>query len=363
MKAATREDLSYQYFCFYVTDYLHDQDMELMSMAAEACWLRLLAKQWKAGKLPASPEQLRRLTKATETEWSEAWPSIEPLFPIDDDGARRNASLKAQRTEREAFIERRREIGKLGGRGNKRENRERTKHNVELNESSTEAPAFDNTKHDDKLEESSEKARGLPNTKLDAKQNVKHTERLELESRAIPLSPTPSGVGASPTTQQKHVLSFASAEQRSEAFHVQLNAAVLELPVGAARDVVKRFLDEQRVPSQKWQEWVSKIAGWQQGLGTSGMRPVSWDAIASGLSDLLLTNPVGQQITPKVALIFVEDAEKARQFGGTAPARAGARPPRVSTERSDAIAFARDGDATAIEYCATHGIDYTAEVA
>jgi uncharacterized protein YdaU (DUF1376 family) len=327
MKAMTKAELSYQYFPFYVAKYLEDLSISALSMAAEACLVRLFARQWMATTLPLDPKVLQRLTKATPAEWRKIWVELEPLFPVTAAGdGRRNTELHALRIEREAYIASRAENGKNGGRPRKQQRTDRE-------------PAYDPpTPHDD----STEKPHGF------AMGNRTHnqTESLELGTRVIPLSPPPIGGGSFPTPPERSYGAIAAPRSG-------IADAVSIIPHDGARAVVGRLLEEQRARPETWASHVRRIIGWTNGLATSGGRQLSWDAIEHGIGDLLDSNAEGRPITPKVLLIFVEDMAKrlATNTGRFSK----------SSEADVAIAFARAGDPDAIEHCRKLGIDYSTE--
>lgn len=87
------------YFPAYAGDWLASSSVTMMTMQAEATYWRLLCHQWRSEELPADPKALRLLTKCSPSEWRTVWPVLEPQFPTDDDGKRRNARLESERTE------------------------------------------------------------------------------------------------------------------------------------------------------------------------------------------------------------------------------------------------------------------------
>lgn len=333
MRGMTKADLSFQYFPFYVTRYLEDVEITALSLVAEACYIRLCARQWKAVTLPLDPTVLWRLTKASPSEWRKAWKELEPLFPVTEDGSgRRNPALDALREERAQYIETRRVNGRSGGRP--------PKHH-ETTEKTTAHPKA-------KQEQSKEKPHGFPlGAGLD-NQRESLGSRLRVER---PHSPPPDGGGPPPAPFDRS-LDLVQAELKAA-----LSEAVATIPTAECQTLVARLLDEQRIEPARWFGWVKRIEGWAKGMGTTGMAPVSWDAIAQGLDELLLTNPPGQRITPKILLIFVEDAH--RRLSSGAP-RASAQ---SMSEDETAKKFARAGDPDAIAWCTARGIDYREAVA
>jgi uncharacterized protein YdaU (DUF1376 family) len=71
----------------------------LWPLIARAVYRELLDLSWDAGGLPADPEELRALVRASEQEWERAWPLVEGKFPVSEDGLRRNLRLEIHRIE------------------------------------------------------------------------------------------------------------------------------------------------------------------------------------------------------------------------------------------------------------------------
>ncbi len=369
MKALDRDELSFQYIPWYVRDYLEDLDIMVLSCAAEGCRARLLCLQWLKGSLPASPDALRALTRATAEEWPQVWAQLESHFPLID-GARRNPGLHELRQQRESYIEQQRQRGKLGGRprrgdeptGEKPPVNPRVKPSVNRGDKPADNQPL-NPVVKPPVNQGDKPRDNQPPNHL-GNQKGKPTETLDVVVGDIPLSPPPSGGGSSPAPREARA-------SRSE-FEAALDEAVTLLEPGPARDAVRRLLDEERVPIAALGDWVAKISGWTQGIGTTGMRAVSPEAIAQGLSDLRLAQLSAgadrKRVTPKVALIFAEDAQRTMQGASPSAAEIGrtARAGRTLTltdRKADAVAFARNGDPEAQAWCRAHDVDYTQEVA
>jgi len=105
-------------FQFYCRDWISSGSVTLMSMAAEATYLRLLCYQWLAddGLLPADHVALRAMTKCTPAEWRRVWPELEPHFPIVADGKRGNLRILEDRRQRDAFRDEQRAKAAKGNR-------------------------------------------------------------------------------------------------------------------------------------------------------------------------------------------------------------------------------------------------------
>ncbi|WP_396216345.1 hypothetical protein [Gemmatimonas sp.] len=163
--------------------------------------------------------------------------------------------------------------------------------------------------------------------------------------------------------------SLTQYRQRMRASAPSLDSQIALIPHDEGRRAVGRFLDEQRILPDRIVNWVRRIEGWTNGLGASGGRPVTWEAVVQGIDEMLDTNPPGQSISPAQLLTFVERAERTRkapevQYGtraGVAPKANTASSAEI--EQHALVAFARDGDSEAIAECERRGIDYVRAIA
>lgn len=78
------------------------------SVTARGVFRELYDCQWEMLGLPADPADLQQLIGATKAEWQASWALVEPEYPIDADGLRRNASLEVDRARSLALVDRRR---------------------------------------------------------------------------------------------------------------------------------------------------------------------------------------------------------------------------------------------------------------
>lgn len=374
MRAITKEELSYQYFPFYVAQWI--DDTAALSAAGEGCLIRLLARQWKAGILPADPAVLGRLTNATTVEWRKVWKELEPLFPLSTDPpGRRNLALLALRVEREAFIEQKRQAGRAGGRP---KSTPASGARAERNR-----PQNHQANHQPERNESSQKPYGFDSLEAEAKRG----ETLELlVVEAVPPSPSPGGEGASPTAPPQRRESASAFDGGPEllpgesldayrrrtaaapragtpaSFEAAVAAALAAVP-DVGREITERFLRESYIAETKLTSWARRITGWTNGLGTSRMRPVTWPAVELGIGEMLDTNPIGQTITPQQLLTFVESAQRRLTDDTSAGPRRGPNAPAVrpAVDEDEILKqFAADGDPDAIAACESRGLDYTA---
>lgn len=54
-------------FQFYAAEYLADENVQLMSLEEEGCYIRLMAFCWREGSIPSDLEKLSRLCKGAST--------------------------------------------------------------------------------------------------------------------------------------------------------------------------------------------------------------------------------------------------------------------------------------------------------
>jgi hypothetical protein len=153
---------------------------------------------------------------------------------------------------------------------------------------------------------------------------------------------------------------------RRAAFAAALDDAVAGVPHLGARMAMRRLLDQTRADPARWPSIVRRMSGWQQGLATTGMKPVSWEAIDEGINELLDEDATGQKLSTLVVLSFVEKAER-RRAGGTFGAHLatttapheGKLPPGV--EAAEVGYWRRAAEKGVAEYvalCQTHGIAF-----
>ncbi|MDP8986288.1 MAG: YdaU family protein [Pseudomonadota bacterium] len=77
-------------------------------VTARGVYRELLDCQWEMASLPPKPLELQRLIGATNAEWKYWALLIEPKFPLDNDGRRRNRQLEQHRARSVGLRERNR---------------------------------------------------------------------------------------------------------------------------------------------------------------------------------------------------------------------------------------------------------------
>ena len=85
------------YFQWYPADAEADERYSLASLASLGLFHRLLNSAWVNEGLPTDIGALARIGRCTPEEIHEAWPFIGALFPVGDDGRRRNGRQEEER--------------------------------------------------------------------------------------------------------------------------------------------------------------------------------------------------------------------------------------------------------------------------
>jgi uncharacterized protein YdaU (DUF1376 family) len=102
---------------WYPRDFAADEPVQLMTLAAEGAYRRLLDHQWLHGSVPGELTQMARICKnITVREMQKIWPSIEGCFTRMEGQPPRlqNRRMERVRTERQEFREKRSAAGKKG---------------------------------------------------------------------------------------------------------------------------------------------------------------------------------------------------------------------------------------------------------
>lgn len=104
-------------YTWYPRDFAADEPVQLMSLAEEGAYRRLLDHQWLHGSIPGDVESLARICKNTPVkEMRKIWAKIEPCFIRMEGQPPRyqNRRLERVRNERKSFINKQSENGKKG---------------------------------------------------------------------------------------------------------------------------------------------------------------------------------------------------------------------------------------------------------
>lgn len=103
-------------FQFYPKDYMSDEHVQLMSLAQEGTYLRLLCHQWLEGSVPDDVGALARLCRVSRGVMVKLWPGVHECFPALEGQAGRLANPRMERDRQRltAFKEERSLAGKRG---------------------------------------------------------------------------------------------------------------------------------------------------------------------------------------------------------------------------------------------------------
>lgn len=368
MKPVTKDELSTQYMPWYVRDYLEDHDILVLSCAAEGARARLVTVQWLKGILPASPDVLRVLTRASTEEWPAIWAQLESHFPLADDApGRRNPGVHALYLERMAYLQTKRANGAKGGRPKADEKRpDNRKGNRSDNQPDNHSDNRQDSRPDNQADSHSvnhqlNHALNHPGNRSEtgSEPQPNQSETVVVGVVDKPLSPPPSGGGSFPAPPQPGGLLSADA---------QLDGMLHDVPDADARQAIARLLHEQQIPPLRWARWIERCHEWVKGKGTPGNRPMPWPAIALGIAELLDVNPEGQRITPEslvqwAARVQHRIEEPAASWRGTAADNAFDVDTSHDAMRALARREAAAGDPEWQAYCADNGIPFAEEVA
>jgi uncharacterized protein YdaU (DUF1376 family) len=102
---------------WYPGDFQRDEPVQLMSLEEEGAYRRLLDNQWMHGSIPADVAQLARICKnVPAAKMRKLWAAIAPCFVPYPDIADRlyNRKLERVRSERQAYLQKKSNAGKLG---------------------------------------------------------------------------------------------------------------------------------------------------------------------------------------------------------------------------------------------------------
>jgi uncharacterized protein YdaU (DUF1376 family) len=111
------DDKRLPYFKFYPRDWLASATVMGLSLVEEATYIRLLCIAWTADGLPDDLHAVRKLTRLSAKQFTNFQNVIDTLFPVHDDGKRRNVR---QEQERQAVAVKHVERSASGKRGAKK---------------------------------------------------------------------------------------------------------------------------------------------------------------------------------------------------------------------------------------------------
>lgn len=104
-------------FQFYAKDWLTDDKVNLMSLAAQGLYMRLLAAAWlRGGSIPSDESAAARLVGVPLEEFRELWPEVRPCWNKERD----LMVMRRLRSDFAALLQRKRNLSAAGKSGNRK---------------------------------------------------------------------------------------------------------------------------------------------------------------------------------------------------------------------------------------------------
>lgn len=100
-----------------IDDFLTSPVVQNMSNTAIGIYMLLLMKQWRDESLPNDERQLRMISRSMAFGWDEFAPFLDDVFPVSEDGLRRNPRMAADREQIVKTQEERSKHGQKGAKG------------------------------------------------------------------------------------------------------------------------------------------------------------------------------------------------------------------------------------------------------
>lgn len=103
-------------FQFYPGDFLADENVMLMGLAARGAYITLICFCWREGSIPADPGRMARLCGVDGSAMNEVWPEIKPCFKASETDPSRliHPRLEKERAKQLAFSSERQASGRRG---------------------------------------------------------------------------------------------------------------------------------------------------------------------------------------------------------------------------------------------------------
>lgn len=254
------------WYPWFPRDFQADEHVQLMDLAEEGAYRRLLDHQWLHGSIPADPALLCRLVNAPEQRWGTMWVALGPCFhPVEGDPSRlANRKLERIRGEQLAKRAKRQAAGSEGG----------------------------------KQKASNATARG--------KQKPTDTDAEGEEEAENSNSPPPAEQGPKVTVITAEDLEQVPAGELEAVMHL-----IRCLPPSYGPNAVAFFVwlagKAPEGPQRRllFRTTLATIEGAARGLAMPGGRPASWEAIAAALVDIPNAQPPVAEVSPKVLRGFM----------------------------------------------------------
>ena len=125
---------------FFVSDYLSNTDVLLMSLAERGLYTHLLFRQWQDGRLEFDTRNLSILCACSEPEFIEQWEGIKHKFVTDSDGRIYNRRAEVVKGEYASLREARSAAGSKGGSKTQAKLKQNAKQNAKQTSSKNQPP-------------------------------------------------------------------------------------------------------------------------------------------------------------------------------------------------------------------------------
>jgi uncharacterized protein YdaU (DUF1376 family) len=102
------------FYQMHPADFDTDENVRGMGLLDVGLFLICLNHSWMNDGLPSDPERIQKVLRVKPTEFGKCWKSVEPLFPLQDDGRRRNPRQERERTAAKSSSKTQSERGKKG---------------------------------------------------------------------------------------------------------------------------------------------------------------------------------------------------------------------------------------------------------
>lgn len=102
-------------FQFYPSDFISDENVQLMSLDEIGAYIILICFAWKEGSIPDDVEKISRLCKVSCERMDKLWLAIKPCFKIDKKNSKRliHPRLEEERKKQKDFSKKRSKASKI----------------------------------------------------------------------------------------------------------------------------------------------------------------------------------------------------------------------------------------------------------
>ena len=104
------------YCQFYCKEWLASSNTRKMNLAARGAYIDLLCYQWEEGSIPNDLAEIAKMLGCTKAKLSAIWSHLDNVFPLCEDGKRRNPRCENDRVKAHKKSQTNSENGAKGGR-------------------------------------------------------------------------------------------------------------------------------------------------------------------------------------------------------------------------------------------------------